>query len=185
MYCQCIDHLLMDIWIVSNFTKKHLLKISTYNFCVNKGKPGYPFIQGFWVCKLAQVYKLVHRLRFTFVMIECSLCLIFFLKKFPLVQIKQKYSRPLICFMPGNTMIDQPEPNISHATHHKTTFVCADHYGHCFVYAAHYDNYDHLAFGDQVPLLLQVLIKSNPLHSTYPTDHQSLQPSSSDVFMSS
>ena len=58
-------------------------------------------------------------------------------------------------FMPENTMIDWRLERVhtSQATiKKKDHFPCAayyrlGHYGHCFVHSAHYENYNHLAFG--------------------------------------
>lgn len=61
------------------------------------------FIQGFWLCKMAQAWKLIHWLRLLFVTTQCSLS---FFEIFLLIRIKQKCSRFLICFMPENAMID-------------------------------------------------------------------------------
>lgn len=80
-------------------------------------------------------------------------------------------------------MIDYPVPQ-AHMSHVITKSLCQvdyyvlAHYGHCFIYADHYNNQDHLAFGNLVLLPDSCYLRTqlNPLHVIHPTEQQHFQP---------
>lgn len=68
---------------------------------------------------------------------------------------------------------------MSHESYyHKSHFACAAYYrsgcyGHCFVYAAHYKKYSHVAFGD-LGLPPGPCAQLNPLYLVRPAEQQHL-----------
>lgn len=69
---------------------------------LSQGNPTVSSFKGLWVCKTAQVWKLIHGTRLPFATIQSSLYFIC-LRTFLLIQIKQRFSDLLIYSMPGNT----------------------------------------------------------------------------------